>query len=122
MAPSPASDRSADRPWSTQLRKGLVELTVLAALRGVKEAYGYELLQRINELEGFALTESTVYPLLARLTKDGLLRVRVGPSPHGPPRRYYALTAPGRKHLKAMAAEWALINASIQSLLDGDAR
>ncbi|MEM1445506.1 MAG: PadR family transcriptional regulator [Planctomycetota bacterium] len=117
-----AREPSPDRPWSTQLRKGLVELTVLAALRGVKEAYGYELLQRINALPGFELTESTVYPMLAKLSKDGLLNVRVGPSPHGPPRRYYALTAPGRKHLKHMSAEWSQLNASIQSLLDGDAR
>ncbi|MEM7576193.1 MAG: PadR family transcriptional regulator [Planctomycetota bacterium] len=108
----------AERPWSSQLRKGLVELTVLAALRGVKEAYGYELLQRINALPGFALTESTVYPMLARLSKVGLLRVRVGPSPHGPPRRYYALTAAGKKHLAAMSSEWSQLNDSIRSLLD----
>ncbi|MEM8784131.1 MAG: PadR family transcriptional regulator [Planctomycetota bacterium] len=115
-------ESSEQRPWSTQLRKGLVELAVLAALRGVKEAYGYELLQQINALPGFDLTESTVYPMLARLTKDGLLKVRVGPSPHGPPRRYYALTAPGKKHLQKMAEEWSQLNASIQSLFDGDAR
>ena len=108
-----------DRPWSTQLRKGLVELTVLAALR-TGEAYGYQLLQRINDLPGFNLTESTVYPLLARLTKDKLAKVRVGPSPHGPPRRYYTLTAAGKKHLKAMAAEWQQINGSIDTLLQSD--
>lgn len=105
-----------ERTWSSQLRKGLVELTVLAALRA-GEAYGYQLLQRVNALPGFDLTESTVYPQLARLAKDRLVRVRVGPSPHGPPRRYYTLTAAGKRHLDGMVGEWEQINGSILTLL-----
>ena len=105
--------------WTSQLRKGLVELAVLAALRG-GEAYGYQLLQRINRDEHFSLTESTVYPLLARLARDKLVSVRVGPSPTGPPRRYYQLTPAGEQHLADMTAHWQALNTSIQHLLDGD--
>ncbi|MEM1353279.1 MAG: PadR family transcriptional regulator [Planctomycetota bacterium] len=108
--------------WHTQLRKGLVELAVLASLRSAPdgEAYGYELLQRINRDERFQLTESTVYPLLAKLARSNLVAVRIGPSPNGPPRRYYRLTKAGQRHLDDMTAHWKELNASIQRLLDGD--
>jgi len=106
------------RPWTSQLKKGLVELAILAALRD-GEAYGYQLLQRINLDEKFSLTESTVYPLLARLTKEKLLSVRVGPSPNGPPRRYYQLTAAGQTRLNEMVQEWQQLNNSINQLLNG---
>ncbi|MEM1027169.1 MAG: PadR family transcriptional regulator [Planctomycetota bacterium] len=104
------------KSWSVQLRKGLVELAVLAALRD-EEAYGYQLLQKLNALPAFQVTESTVYPLLTRLTKDKLVRVRVGPSPHGPPRRYYQLTAAGRRHLDGMKTHWQELTHSLDDLL-----
>ena len=102
--------------WSAQLRKGLGELIVLAALRE-SESYGYELLQRINYIEGLRMTESTVYPLLARLTRDKFIKVRTGPSPSGPPRRYYQLTKLGLSRLDEMADLWSEINVAIQKLL-----
>jgi PadR family transcriptional regulator PadR len=106
------------KTWVAQLRKGLVEFSVLAALRH-GEAYGYELLQRINRIEGLALTESTVYPLLARLTRDKLLTVRVAPSPAGPPRRYYRLTDEGQSHLNDMAGHWKQVQTGLDALLNG---
>jgi PadR family transcriptional regulator PadR len=61
------------RIWTAQLRKGLIELAVLAALcEG--EAYGYQILQRLGRVDGLAITESTVYPLLARLARDGMVK------------------------------------------------
>ncbi len=105
------------KSWPAQLRKGLVELAVLAALRD-EEAYGYQLLQKLNALPAFGLTESTVYPLLARLTKDKLVNVRVGPSPHGPPRRYYRLTAAGQRHLNEMKSHWKQLTHSLDELLE----
>ena len=90
------------REWIAQLRKGLVELCVLAALRR-GEAYGYQILQQLGEQGGaLAIGESTVYPVLALLTADGLVRVRAAASPSGPPRRYYRLTAAGQARLAEM--------------------
>src|SRR6185312_13264770 len=83
-----------DRAWISQLRKGLVELLVLAALRH-EELYGYQLLQRLAQMNGMSLTESTLYPILARLADDNFVAVRQVPSTSGPPRRYYRLTAAG---------------------------
>jgi PadR family transcriptional regulator PadR len=102
--------------WTTQLRKGVIELAVLGALaRG--EAYGYELLQRLNALDGLALKESTVYPLLARLTKEKLLSVRSAPSELGPPRRYYRLTSQGQARLSEMTDEWEQLQIAVNHFL-----
>lgn len=102
--------------WISQLRKGVTEMVVLAALRP-GEAYGYELLRRINDIEGLALTESQVYPLLARLAGDQFVRVRTAPSPTGPPRRYYQLTTAGRRHLSEMIQSWRQIGTAVDHLL-----
>lgn len=102
--------------WVAQLRKGLVELAVLGVLRE-GEAYGYQILQRLNEVDGLAITESTVYPILARLSQDGLVKVRAAPSPSGPPRRYYNLTPLGRSRLREMTDHWQRIQTSLNGLL-----
>lgn len=106
------------KSWIAQVRKGLVELCVLAALDH-DEAYGYQILQRLAGVQGLAITESTVYPILSRLTEDGLLTVRAAASPAGPPRRYYRLTAPGRARLREMISYWNDINSSVEELLKG---
>jgi PadR family transcriptional regulator, regulatory protein PadR len=108
----------ADKTWVSQLRKGLVELLVLAALRH-EELYGYQLLQRLASMNGLSLTESTLYPVLGRLADDRLVAVRQVPSPSGPPRRYYRLTPAGEKRLTEMMAYWKQINASVDALANG---
>ena len=103
------------RSWVTQLRKGVTELAVLAALQQ-GEAYGYELLQRINSIDGLALTESMVYPLLARLRREQFVTLRAAPSPSGPPRRYYRLTDSGRQRLEEMLRQWRAVSAAVDQL------
>jgi PadR family transcriptional regulator PadR len=58
---------------------------------------------------------------LARLAKDGMVKVRVAASPTGPSRRYYQLTPAGRARLSEMAAYWRDVRSSIDHLLKGDA-
>ncbi len=107
-----------DRSWASQVRKGLVELTVLAALAGVAEAYGYELLQHLAAADpALATGESTLYPALARLADDRLVAVRQAPSPAGPPRRYYRLTAAGRRRLAELSAHWSQLARAVDGLL-----
>jgi PadR family transcriptional regulator, regulatory protein PadR len=102
--------------WSTQLRKGLAELCVLAAVRRLDEAYGYQLVQFLTVHDGLQLTESTVYPLLARLAREGQLSVTSSPSPAGPPRRYYRITPLGKRSLEAMLEQFAAVGVSIQKI------
>ena len=101
--------------WVTQLRKGLLEFCVLSLL-GDGEAYGYTIVQRLHEVDSLATSESTVYPILARLLKEGYLKVRVAPSPDGPPRRYFSLTVLGRHRVREMGAYWDELNASLAKL------
>ena len=107
------------RTWVSQLRKGVVELCVVGALAD-GEAYGYQILQRLRKAERLAITESTVYPILVRLAKEGLVEVRVAPSPAGPPRRYYRLTTSGRGRLEEMRRHWDELNVAVNDLLSGD--
>jgi PadR family transcriptional regulator PadR len=110
-----------DRPWISQLKKGVTELAVLAALTD-GEAYGYELLQRLEKSDYLATTPATLYPVLARLTDERLIAVREAPSPAGPPRRYYRVTAAGVKHRESMIAYWKTFTAAVDSLIQNPGR
>ena len=107
------------RSWVAQVRKGLVELSVMGVLRQ-GEAYGYQLLQKLADVPGLAITESTVYPILSRLTKEGWVWVRAASSPAGPPRRYYRLTPLGKARLLQMEAYWRDIQHATNALLNGE--
>lgn len=105
--------------WITQLRKGLIEFCVLNLLtRG--ESYGYEILQSLEQIEELVVTDSTVYPILSRLRKDGYLKVQVKPSTSGPPRRYFSLTALGQQRVKEMNLYWNNLQTAIDDLKTGD--
>ena len=104
--------------WETQLRKGVVELAILAAI-GRGETYGYRIVEQLKGLEGLELTESTVYPVLTRLARDGFLAVRTEESPSGPARRYYRLTAEGERHLRVLAKSWRTVAQSLSALMEG---
>ena len=106
------------RTWITQLRKGLLEFLTLNILNQ-GETYGYEIVQKLKQLEGMDITESTVYPILARLKKDGYAQVRSQPSPGGPPRRYFNLTVKGKSRLVRMNHYWASLNKSINKIQKG---
>lgn len=106
-------------PWETQLRKGVVELAVLATIaRG--ETYGYRIVEQLQGLAGLEFTESTVYPVLTRLAREDALAIRTGPSPAGPTRRYYRLTPEGRRRLLGMADGWRTVARSLAGLIDGE--
>jgi PadR family transcriptional regulator PadR len=107
-----------DKAWSSQLKKGLVELAALAALRAGGEAYGYQLLRRLALNPLLATTESTLYPVLSRLAEEGLVSVRQAPSPTGPPRRYYKLTATGQDHLEQLSRYWHALSCEVDQLLE----
>jgi PadR family transcriptional regulator PadR len=104
--------------WEGQLRKGLVELAVLATV-GQGETYGYRIVSELQRLDGLQLTESTVYPVLARLARDKFLAIRMEESPSGPHRRYYRLTTAGQTRLRTMAESWKTISQSLKGLLEG---
>lgn len=100
------------------MRKGLVELGVLAVLRD-GETYGYDIVNRLRHIDGMTLTESTVYPILARLESSACVSVRSAPSPSGPPRRYFRLTRAGKERLQLLSLQWSSLRSGIDTLLAG---
>ena len=104
--------------WESQLRKGVVELAVLAVI-GRGETYGYRIVSDLQRLDGFQLTESTVYPVLARLRGMGFWRFVRRNRRRGPNRRYYRLTAAGRERLRRMTECWKTVSNSLRELLEG---
>lgn len=74
-----------------QLKKGVMEIVVLSMLRR-KDYYGYELVTEISKY--IEMSEGTIYPLLNRFKKDGLVDTYLAESHNGPPRKYYRITTP----------------------------
>ncbi len=89
----------------TQLRKGILELAVLAALYQ-RSHYGYSLVRGLTASGSVEIKEGTVYPILARLAREGLVNSAWVESSQGPPRKYYELTAAGRAACESLQAEF----------------
>ncbi|GAA5202028.1 PadR family transcriptional regulator [Microbacterium jejuense] len=99
----------------TEMLKGTLEGCVLQII-GSEEAYGYAITRRLNEL-GFAdVIEGTVYTILMRLERNGLVEVTKRPSGVGPPRKFYALNDAGRAELATFWAKWEYVSARIDTL------
>ena len=111
-----ASGQEAGDKWEVQLRKGCLELAILAALWDGK-LYGLEILQRLERDSDLVISEGTVYPLLSRLKALGLLRSEWVESEGGHPRKYYALTPAGKRRAVEMAGIWAQFSSSMSKLL-----
>ena len=100
----------------SQFRKGVVELAILALLhRG--EAYGGEIVETLGGHPGLAISAGTVYPLLSRLKKSGVIDSVWRESPVGPPRKYYRLSVTGEAEFDDMARAWAGVTEAMDDLL-----
>jgi len=92
--------------WSSQARKGYLEMLLLARLQAGR-AYGYQIVASLKQAPGFEkLAEGTVYPVLTRMKKDGLVTAEWVAEDTGPPRKYYTTTIMGSETLERMKAIW----------------
>ena len=98
---------NADRGqnWEAQLRKGCLEMAILASL-WQSRLYGLEILRALAEKSQLEVAEGTLYPILSRLKAEGLLDSEWVEAEAGHPRKYYWLTAPGRRRAREMAGAW----------------
>jgi PadR family transcriptional regulator PadR len=80
--------------------------------------YGLEIIRHLEEFTDLVITEGTVYPILGRLTAEGLLTAEWNASEGPHPRKYYRLTDSGRERLAVMAAHWKTFIAKIARLID----
>jgi PadR family transcriptional regulator PadR len=92
--------------WRTQVRKGYLELCILLLIQNHKRLYGFELLERLSQLN-LPLKEGTLYPLLSRMTADDVLKfVWETDEVKGHPRKFYSLTDQGTQFVKEMGNEF----------------
>jgi PadR family transcriptional regulator, regulatory protein PadR len=100
-----------------QMRRGTLQYCVLALLAG-EERYGFDLVRALAEVDGMVTSEGTIYPLLSRLRRDGLVESTWSESPSGPPRRYYRLTKAGRTALADFEREWSRFRDAVDHFIE----
>lgn len=98
----------------SQMRKGMLEYCILLLLKR-QPAYASDIIQQLKEAE-LLVVEGTLYPLLTRLKKDGLLAYEWQESTQGPPRKYYRLTDEGLQFLGELDLAWTEISNTVNYL------
>ncbi len=98
----------------SQMRKGMLEYCVLLLLKG-EPAYANDIIRLLKEAD-LIVVEGTLYPLLSRLKKDGLLNYRWQESVQGPPRKYYSLTEDGETWLAGLDMAWQELTGTVSIL------
>ena len=106
--------------WQEQLRRGSLDLAILLTVSSGPR-YGLAIIQHLEAFTDLVVTEGTIYPILGRLTRDGLLDAYwvENEAPH--PRKYYRLTRQGGKRLGTMKTEWRAFAEKIERLMSAAA-
>lgn len=97
-----------------QMRKGVLEFAILLVIARGK-TYANEIIANLQKSH-LAVVEGTIYPLLSRLKNSKLLEYSWEESKAGPPRKYYSITAQGKKFLSSYEKQWQALTKSIDSL------
>src|SRR5664279_356539 len=98
----------------TAIRKGLLEFLVLKIVAAEK-VYVADMLKQLSETE-FSTQEGTLYPLLSKMRREGLVDYEWKESDAGPPRKYYQLTAKGRDRLREASDYWQKLSGTVENL------
>jgi PadR family transcriptional regulator PadR len=109
-------EKEKSNKWDVQLRKGTLELVILAALKE-RKLYGLELLKLLQSFETMKITEGTLYPLMDRLKRDELVSAVWHNEGDTRPRKYYQLTIQGEQKLEALTNRWRQSVSDIEYLI-----
>ncbi len=90
----------------------------MLALLVNEERYGYQIAQGLTGSAGLEVNEGTIYPLLSRLQREGLVESRWRESPAGPPRKYYHLTPAGLQAFELQAGTWKMVTHAVDAILE----
>ena len=111
--------RSAGSERGTQLLKGVLDMCLLAVI-AEEPSYGYEMARKLRA-RGLALvSEGSIYPLLSRLQKQGLVEGFRVASSEGPTRKYYRVADLGEARLEEWKTEWRRLVDGVETVLKGD--
>ena len=111
----------ADTKWLSQAKRGVLELCILN-LVSQDRMYGYQIVKRLAEVPGLVITVGTIYPLLSRLKREGLLTSSLVESTEGPVRRTYELTPDGKRHLRSINEAWREIADAVDEFMGANRR
>jgi PadR family transcriptional regulator, regulatory protein PadR len=102
----------------SQLLKGVLDMCLLAVI-AEEPSYGYEMARKLRDRGLHLVSEGSIYPLLHRLVKQGLVDTYLEGSKGGPQRKYYRIRRAGSDRLKVWRAEWRSLASGVDSVLDG---
>jgi PadR family transcriptional regulator PadR len=102
---------------SAQLKKGVLEMVVLSKISQA-DSYGYDIYNYIDQY--MAISESTIYPILRKLTKEGLCKTYLRESNEGPPRKYFTITRLGKEQLEQLKDDWKKFERVVNTLVRSD--
>ena len=105
---------------SSQMLKGVLEGCLLAVI-SKGETYGYEMIERLEKYGLTMVSEGSIYPVLLRMQKEGLVSTVSRPSPNGPKRKYYSLTSSGRTELGDFHERWKKLSIGVGLLMQKEA-
>lgn len=106
---------------STQMLKGLLEGCILEIINQ-EETYAYEISQKLAAFGFGEISEGTIYPIMLRMQKNGLITATLRESSSGPKRKYYRLSDEGRNELDVFIEDWSKLELAINCLLKGGSR
>ncbi|WP_369903583.1 PadR family transcriptional regulator [Bacillus manliponensis] len=101
---------------STQMLKGILDGCILAIIQE-GEIYGYELTEKLQGYGFHSFSEGTIYPLLLRMQKEGLITSELRKSTAGPKRKYYSLTNKGREEVANFIERWNDLKESVENVV-----
>ena len=94
----------------------MLDLCLLAVMQD-GPAYGYEMTKRLRARGLTIVGEGSIYPLLGRLEREGLVTTYRAASDGGPPRKYYRVSEAGERALAAGVSEWRAARAAVDAVL-----
>jgi PadR family transcriptional regulator PadR len=102
----------------TQLLHGVLEMCLLSVIQE-EASYGYEMVSKLRDRGLDLASEGSIYPLLSRLQKQGMIEGYLVQSSEGPARKYYRMSSAGRETLKTWLAEWHEFSRSVDAVIEG---
>ncbi|MFD2760103.1 PadR family transcriptional regulator [Lentibacillus juripiscarius] len=101
----------------SQLLKGILEGCILSIINQ-QPTYGYELSVKLQEFGLDDVSEGSIYPILLRLQKEGLIQGEMKKSETGPKRKYYYLTDEGHEALEQFIHHWTTIKQPVDNIIE----
>jgi PadR family transcriptional regulator PadR len=113
--------RSTGQDRATQLLHGVLDMCLMSII-DEEASYGYEMVNKLRDRGLSLASEGSIYPLLSRLQKQGMIEGYLVQSSEGPARKYYRMSQPGRVALEQWRHDWVEFKNSVDEVLQGEGR